>query len=205
MPTQSSTPPPLPPPPFPLDLAIANLLTTGVALALAAANCQWSTHTPDALPHAWAYVNIAQLLATLALWPALSLSRKTLVSPLIDAATLIIATIPTLAIAALLSDITLTAALPILAVQLALILFTLGVLQWRTRIPLSLIAGTLTALATVTSIFAYLWPEFLLTAPQSWLPIIPALAVTHAHWWPAILYALIGTLLTLTAPRHRLA
>jgi len=183
-------------PTFPLTLALATILTTGTALALTALNIQWSHPTPDALPLAWTYANVSMLLTTLTLWPI----RKT-PTPLLDAATIIITAIPALTVAALLSNITLTTALPTLTTQLALILLTLGTLQWRTHIPQPLIAATLTTLAAVAPIFAYLWPEFLPAAPQSWLTIIPAIAITHTSFWPAILYALLGSILTLTAPR----
>src|ERR1035437_9021492 len=88
---------------FPLALAAAGIIATGLALLASACRIQWGAvpPAPDALPFAWLYVNLAMIWTWLLLWPAMALGstpphsapRAALALQLL---TLLVAAIPTM-------------------------------------------------------------------------------------------------------------
>jgi hypothetical protein len=202
---------------FPLTLAIAAIIATGLGLAASALAIQWgaSTPTPDALESSWQYVNIALVWTFILVWPAISLNRARLgkATLLLELAVLLVAATPAMGIAAFLTQVTIHMILFSAALQIAFALFAAGAMAWRRTIGPGVIAGILAAVAVALPIAGYIWAEFFPAASQSWRTFIPTVAASRAadsqfsplFWWVLGTYALIGFALWTTAPTEPVA
>jgi hypothetical protein len=199
---------------FPLALAIAGIVATGLGLAASALAIQWgaSAPKPDALEFSWQYVNVALVCTFMLVWPAISLERARLGKGTLlwDLAVLLLAATPAMGVAAFLTQVTLRMILLSAALQIAFAMFAAGAMAWRRAIGPGVIAGTLAAVAVALPIMGYVWAEFFPAAAQSWRTFIPAVAASRAadaqfgslFWWIVGSYALLGFGMWGAAPRE---
>jgi len=197
---------------FPLGLAAAGIVATGIGLVLSAAGVQWGAAPPakDALDLSWIYVNIALAWTWLLVWPAIGLGRGKLGhgALLWDLLVLVVAAIPAMAVSGFLSSITGRMAGDFAALQLAIALLAMGMMAWRKRVGAGAIAAVLATLAVALPVAGYVWAEFFPGASQAWRGFIPVVAVARGagvgtpFWWIVGAYAVIGLGLWGTAARE---
>jgi hypothetical protein len=199
---------------FPLGIASAGIVATGLGLVVSAMGVQWgaSPPAPDALQMSWVYVNVALVWTWLLAWPALGLKRPQGGRLVLawDFAALLVAAIPAMGIAAFLSGVNERMAWMATALQLAVGIFAMGAMAWRRFAGAGFVAGLLTAVGAALPVMGYAWAEFFPAASQAWRAFIPAVAAARIaggelespFWWVIGAYALLGFGLWGTAPRE---
>jgi hypothetical protein len=202
---------------FPLEIATAGIVATGVGLMASALGVQWGAHAPDpdALELSWIYVNVAMAWTWLLVWPAVGLCRERFDSVILlwDFLVLLACSIPAMGVAAFLSNVTPQMIGTMALLQVALGLFAMGAMNWRDTIGAGIISASLAVLGVATPIAAYIWMEFFPAASQAWIAFVPIVAITRVAkdaadtltWWTAGSYAFLGLILWATAPRPKKA
>ena len=193
---------PRPAAPFPLALAIAAAVVTGLGPAAATLNVQWGVDArPDALRYAWIYTNIFIAAVLMLVWPAIALTPKRRDSLLWDLPAIALAAIPALALAAFLSNVTAERILQTLTVQAGLAVFMAGMLTWQARAAVA-IAAAAAVLTLALPLVAYLDMEFL-GGSATWSLASPLITAASAAAgvdfqlcaWVVAAYALVGGVL----------
>jgi hypothetical protein len=198
---------------LPFGLLAGSIVITSLGLSAAVVGIRWGAappHRSDALELAWTYVNVMWMLTWLVVWPAVALARPRSAGPhsrlttnglLWDLVTLLVAAIPAVGVATLLSGIHGAMLFRMLSLQVGAGILTMGALACCRRPSGQGIAvGFLAALAAVGPVIVYFWSEFFSLAPRAWTIAVPLMAVATASqepgasviWWIAGGYALVG-------------